>query len=116
MGAVSGAPLAIRQNTGKTEEWFPGACHPSEYRKDGGVVSRTRLGNHSTPFLAVHLPRLPPLPRALMSTHRQAQIVDPPKPHLSAVQYTSLANTDFPYTSLRSLKCAKNGALSTVPL
>lgn len=24
MGAVSGAPLAIRQNTGKTEEWFPG--------------------------------------------------------------------------------------------
>ncbi|KAH1452263.1 hypothetical protein LV164_001525 [Aspergillus fumigatus] len=27
-----------------------------------------------------------------------------------------LANTDFPYTSLRSLKCAKNGALSTVPL
>lgn len=25
--------------------WRP-ACHPSEYRKDGGVVSRTRLGNH----------------------------------------------------------------------
>jgi hypothetical protein len=30
----------------------------------------------------------PPLPRALMSTHRQAPIVDPPKPHLSAAQYT----------------------------
>ncbi|KAH2870972.1 hypothetical protein KXV31_001986 [Aspergillus fumigatus] len=101
MGAVSGAPLAIRQNTGKTEE-----------RRQMGCPKRPQ----STPFLAVHLPRLPPLPRALMSTHRQAQIVDPPKPHLSAVQYTSLANTDFPYTSLRSLKCAKNGALSTVPL
>ncbi|KAH3240235.1 hypothetical protein KXW57_006294, partial [Aspergillus fumigatus] len=92
---VSGAPLAIRQNTGKTEEWFPGQVD--------AVFGRPSATPSATPSCTyVHAPP---------STDRR-----PTQTSFVRSAVYLLANTDFPYTSLRSLKCAKNGALSTVPL
>ncbi|KAH3283597.1 hypothetical protein KXV19_004567 [Aspergillus fumigatus] len=103
MGAVSGAPLAIRQNTGKTEEWFPGQDGLPKTAAVDAVFGRPSATPSATSSCTyVHAPP---------STDRR-----PTQTSFVRSAVYLLANTDFPYTSLRSLKCAKNGALSTVPL